>query len=98
MTAAEFTAGLLNGSWLWFSGGHDRQVCLFRLRSGCRRWLLKMSALLLELHGGDGGTGWGPPAMPPPKGNLILKGSHYPQAAAIRYAVNPSDPIYPGVG
>lgn len=45
---------------------------------------------------GDGGPGWGPPAMP--KGNLILKGSHYPQAAAIRYAVNPSDPIYPGVG
>lgn len=35
---------------------------------------------------------------PPPKGNLSLKGSHYSQAAEIRCAVNPSDPIYFGVG
>lgn len=54
----------------------------------------KRHAVLLRVLSRVGGRGYGPPAMPQPQGNLILKGSHYPQAIALRYAVNPLHPIY----
>ena len=66
-----------------FSGGHDRQVCLF-LQSAAEQEVVTgnvCSVVLLEMHGGRWGVGAevrGPPAMPPPTGNLTLKGSHYP--------------------
>ena len=112
MTAAEFTAWPAEVKWarapaLWGQNPPlDRQVCLFQLSV----WECEAGKPMLTPAGkcpqhfysrearqrlAPYGAALSPPHTQP--GNLILKGSHYPQATGIRYAINPSDSICFGV-